>query len=295
MVNRKKWSTLLFFLFPATVIYTMFQFYPMVSGLFYAFTDWDGFSPRKNWVGWGNFKEIAEDSLIITAVKNTVIFTFFVVLLQNGLALLLSVLLDQKMKGIAIFRAVFFLPVLLSTAVVGFIWSTIFNPIIGSWGSIIQLIGMERWARADLLGNPDTALYTIIFVMVWQYLGYSMVIYLAGLQTIPKDLYEAADIDGAGRWEKFKQVTFPLIAPALTINIILATIGCLKAFDHIFVLTGGGPGDASQVIGTAIYTVAFNNNRYGYGIALSLLLFIAIAIISLVQLKFLKRREDRFE
>jgi raffinose/stachyose/melibiose transport system permease protein len=293
-VKRSKWVSLFIFLFPAVIVYTLFQFYPMLSGLYYGFTDWNGFSQTKNFVGMANFTEIISDPLIIKAVKNTIIFTVLVVIFQNGLALFFSILLDQKLGGISLFRAVFFLPVLLSTAVVGFIWSTIFNPIIGSWKPIFQGLGLDTIAGWDMLGNPAIALYSIIFVMIWQYMGYSMVIYLAGLQSIPKDMYEAANIDGANRWQQFKNVTFPLIAPALTINIILSSIGCLKVFDHVFVLTGGGPGDASQVVGTAIYTLAFSNNRFGYGIALSLLLFVCIAIISLIQLKFLRRREVEY-
>ncbi len=276
---------------PAFLIYLLFQFYPAVSGFYYGLTDWNGFSPKMNFVGLDNIKEIVNDPLIFKSIKNTIIFTVLVVVLQNGLALFFVVLLNQKLKGIAFFRGIFFIPVLVSTVVVGYVWSTIFNPVIGSWNVFFNAIGLHSIAELDLLGNPNTALYAIVFVMIWQYIGYSMVIYLAGLQNISKDLYEASEIDGANRWKKFRHVTFPLIAPALTINLILSTIGCLKQFDHVFVLTGGGPGDASQVIGTAIYTVAFSNNRYGYGVALSMLLFISIAIISLFQHWYLKRRE----
>lgn len=290
MKRNRIWSIMIF-LAPALVIYTLFQFYPIVSGMYYGLTDWDGFSSNMNFIGFENFTELSNDPLIYKSIVNTVKLTFFVVVIQNGLGLTLAILLDRKLRGITVFRTVFFLPVLLSTAVVGFIWSTIFNPVIGSWQAFFQFIGLDSIAKLDMLGNSDTALYTVIFVVIWQYVGYSMIIYLAGLQTIPRDLYEAADIDGANRWKKFKHVTFALIAPALTINMILSTIGTLKMFDHVYVLTGGGPGDASQVIGTAIYTVAFNNYRFGYGVALSMLLFVAIAIISLIQLKLLKSRE----
>lgn len=290
-MKRNRRLNLLLFLLPAAAIYTLFQFYPMLSGFYYGFTDWDGLSPVMKTVGFDNFKEIAHDPLIFRSLKNTLILTLLIVTVQNGLGLMLAIMLDRKLAGRALFRAVYFLPVLLSTTVVGFIWSAIFNPVIGSWGSILRAVGLNGLANLDLLGNSHSAIYTIVFVMIWQYLGYSMVIYLAGLQTIPGDMYEAADIDGAGRWRKFRNVTFPLIAPSLTINVILSTVGCFKAFDHIFVLTGGGPGDASQVIGTAIYTVAFSNNRYGYGIALSMLLFLAIVLVSMVQMKLLRQRE----
>lgn len=293
MRNRKTISLLLFIL-PGLTIYTLFQIYPIVSGFYYGLTDWDGFSPNVNFVGLENFKDLSNDPLIFKSIKNTIILTILVVIIQNILALFVAILLDKKLKGVAFFRVVYFIPVLLSTAVVGFIWSTIYNPIIGSWSVFFNFLGLESIAKLDMLGNSNTALYAIIFVVIWQYLGYSMIIYLAGLQTIPKDLYEAADIDGANRWMKFKHVTFALISPALTINMVLSTIGCLKMFDHVFVLTGGGPGNASQVVGTAIFTVAFNNNRFGYGVSLSILLFIVVAIISIAQLYLLKKREVGF-
>jgi raffinose/stachyose/melibiose transport system permease protein len=293
-LKRKKIVNTLIFLAPALIIYSLFQFYPIISGMYYGLTDWDGFNPNKNFVGLENFKELSNDPLLYKSAINSIKLTVLVVLIQNGIALLLAILLDRKLRGIAIFRTVYFIPVLMSTAVVGFIWSTIFNPIIGSWQVFFNFLGLETIAKMDLLGTSSTALYAIIFVVIWQYVGYSMIIYLAGLQTIPKDLYEAADIDGANRWMKFKHVTFALIAPALTINMILSTIGTLKMFDHVYVLTGGGPGNASQVIGTAIYTVAFSNYRFGYGVALSMLLFIVIAIISIIQMKVLKKREVEY-
>jgi raffinose/stachyose/melibiose transport system permease protein len=290
-LRRKRiWNTLIF-IAPAFIIYSLFQFYPIISGMYYGLTDWDGFNPNFNFVGFDNFKELTNDPLIYESVMNSFKLTVLVVLIQNGLALFLAILVDKKMRGVTIFRTVYFIPVLLSTAVVGFIWSTIFNPIIGSWQVFFDVLGLESIAKMDLLGTSSTSLNAVIFVVIWQYTGYSMIIYLAGLQTIPKDLYEAADMDGANRWMKFKHVTFALIAPALTINMVLSTIGTLKMFDHVYVLTGGGPGNASQVIGTAIYTIAFSNYRFGYGVALSMLLFLVIAIISLVQLKLLKKRE----
>ncbi len=293
-MKKRRLINITIFLLPALAVYTVFRFYPIVSGFYYGLTDWNGFSPNKNFIGLKNFLEIGKDTLIFTAIKNTIIFTIFVGVLQNGLSLLLAIMLDQKLKGIAFFRTVFFLPVLLSTAVVGFVWTAILNPVIGSWNVIFDFLGLHSLAKLDLLGNPKTALATIIFVVIWQYLGYSMVIYLSGLQNIPAELYEAVKIDGANGFQRFRHVTFPLLAPSLTINVILSTIGCFKQFDQVFVLTGGGPGDASQVIGTAIYKIAFSNNRFGYGVALSMLLFIAIAIISIVQMWVLKRREVEY-
>lgn len=292
-MKTKKRISLLLFLLPATLIYTLFQVYPLLSGFYYGLTDWDGLSPNKVYVGLDNFKEIFHDPLISKALWNTLKFTVLIVILQNGLGLILAIILDRKMRGLTLFRSIYFVPALLSSAVVGFTWSTILNPVIGSWGPFFEALGLHHIAKYDVLGNSATSLYAVVFTMLWQFTGYSMIIYLSGLQTISRDLYESADIDGANRWKKFLNVTFPLIAPALTINLVLSTIGSLKLFDQVFVLTGGGPGDSSQVIGTAIYTVSFANNRYGYGTAMSMMLFLLIALVTLVQLSVLKKREAK--
>jgi ABC-type sugar transport system permease subunit len=287
----RKVMNLLVFVLPATLIYTLFVMYPSVSGLYYSLTDWDGLSPAYKIIGLDNFKDIFQDPLFYKVLKNSFVFAVLVVVIKNTLALFFAILLDKKLKMTGFFRSVYFLPAILSSLVVAYTWVTIFNPVFGSWQIFFRAIGLEQIAKMDLLGSPSTSLYSVVFVSVWQNMGYAMVIYLAGLQTIPSDLYESADIDGAGRWKQFAHVTFPLIAPALTINLILTTINSLKEFDLVYILTGGGPIDSSQVIGTAIYKVAFEMNQFGYGIAMSLILFIVIAAVSLGQLWYLKKRE----
>jgi len=290
-MRKRKLMFLFIFISPAAVIYSLFLVYPSIIGFYYGMTDWDGFSTSANFVGMDNFRRIINDSLVYTALKNTVLFTFFTVIAQNIIALFFSILLNQKLRGVVFFRAIYFFPVIISTVVICFVWSVIFNPVVGPWKPFFDFLGMERISNLNVLGNRDIALYAVMFVKTWQYIGFLLVIYLAGLQTIPKDLYEAANIDGANRRQKFTTVTFPLIAPALTINMILSTIGSLKQFDHVFIMTGGGPGYSTQVIGTAIYSIAFANNQYGYGIALSILLFLAVSIVSILQMKYLKKRE----
>jgi len=282
------------FLAPATFIYTLFVMVPSISGLYYSFTDWDGISPSFNLIGAANFQEIFQDRLFYKSLRNSVIFTAIVVVFKNVLALFFAVLLDRKLKLTGFFRSVFFLPAIISAIVVAYTWVTIFNPVFGFWQVLFQAIGWESAAKYDLLGSTATSLYAVAFVSVWQTMGYAMVIYLAGLQTIPGELYESAEMDGAGRWRKFVHVTFPLVAPAVTINLILSTINAFKEFDLVYILTGGGPFDSSQVIGTAIYKVAFETNQFGYGIAMSLILFFIIAMISLGQLWYLKKREVEY-
>jgi raffinose/stachyose/melibiose transport system permease protein len=290
-MRLRKALNLLVFLLPATLIYTLFVMYPSVSGLYFSLTNWDGISPSYKIIWFENFKEIFQDPLFYKAMKNSFTFAFILVVVKNVLALSFAIILDKKLRFTGFFRSVFFLPAILSSIIIAYTWVTILNPVFGSWQTIFQAIGLDYIANFDLLGSKSSALYTVIAVSVWQNMGYAMVIYLAGLQTIPNDLYESAEIDGAGRWKQFMHVTFPLVAPAITINFILSSINALKEFDLVYILTGGGPFDSSQVIGTAIYKVAFEMNRFGYGIAMSLILFFIIATVSLGQLWYLKKRE----
>ncbi|XID93968.1 carbohydrate ABC transporter permease [Paenibacillaceae bacterium WGS1546] len=293
-MKRRRALSLLVFILPSAIIYTLFAMYPSLSGLYYSLTNWDGISPGYKLIGLDNFREIFQDPLFYKSVKNSFVFAFLVVVVKNVLALWFAIMLDKKLKMTGFFRSVFFMPAILSSIIVAYTWVTIFNPVFGSWQTLFQAIGLDGIAKLDLLGTRSTALYTVVFVSIWQNMGYAMVIYLAGLQTIPGDLYESAGMDGAGRWKQFVHVTFPLIAPALTINMILSTVNALKEFDLVYILTGGGPFDSSQVIGTAIYKIAFEMNRFGYGIAMSLILFLIIAILSLGQLRYLKKREVEY-
>ena len=290
-MKRRRLINLLLFLFPATALYTLFVMYPSLSGLYYALTNWDGISPSYRLIGLDNFKEILQDRLFYKALQNSLIFTIAVVVLKNVLALFFAIMLDRKLRLTGFFRSVFFLPAILSSIIVAYLWVTIFNPVFGFWQVFFEAIGWDRIAQWDLLGSTSTALLSVVFVSVWQTMGYAMVIYLAGLQTIPAELYDAGQMDGASKWKQFVHITFPLIAPAITINMILSTINAFKEFDLVYILTGGGPFDSSQVIGTAIYKVAFETNQFGYGIAMSLILFFIIAVFALGQLWYLKRRE----
>lgn len=294
-MNKKMRKAVSFatFLLPALIIYSVFRLLPALSSLFYGFTDWNGISMDFNFVGLENFKELFQDEMIRTSVKNTLIYTILVTVFQNGLGLVLALMLDRKsIKGKSVFRTILFVPAVLSTAVICFIWSTILNPVVGTWGDIVNALGLQSLLPPDPLGTTKYALYFIIIINVWQFAGYSMLIYLSGLQGVSEELYEAGMVDGCTGFNKFRYITLPLIMPSVTINVVLTTIGCLKEFEHVYVLTGGGPGNATQVIGTAIYKVAFGDmQRYGYGIAISTVLLIAISIVTAVQLKVMNRKE----
>jgi len=292
-MNTKKKNYLISigFILPAFLVFSILLIYPIIHGFFFSFTNWDGISHDFKFVGLNNFAEIFSDQNALNALLRTLWFTFLIVIIQNGIALFLATVLDGNLKGRNFFKTVFFTPVILSPVVVGYLWSFIFDPQGGALTGIFSSIGLDNLASINWLGDDKFALYSVIAVLLWQYFGYSMVIYLSGLQSIPIEYYKASDIDGANSWQKFKHIKFPLVAPALTINMILSIIGALKLFDHIFVLTRGGPGRATETLSILIYRESFGISRMGYGAALSIILLIFIMCISMVQLKILQSRE----
>ncbi|WP_052087756.1 carbohydrate ABC transporter permease [Paenibacillus wynnii] len=294
---RRKWRDLpafLLFVLPAMIIFMAFYAYPILKGFVYAFTDWNSFLDTPSFVGFSNFRELASDEWVRTAMKNNLILTVVVVIMQNAFAVIFAVILNQKLKGMEIFRAVIFLPVLLSTAVISYIWSYMYSPLSGVIGPFMSSIGLDHLSKVDWLGDPKYSMLSISAVLIWEYTGYSMVIYLAGLKTIPSDLYEAGEIDGAGRWTQFRRITLPLLAPSITINSVIAVIGCLKQFDQVYLLTGGGPAHKTETFGTLIYNIAFQSQRLGYGTSIALVMTIGICIISAVQYAILSRREVHY-
>lgn len=279
------------FMLPALLLFSVFFVYPVIRGFMYSVTDWDGLSNSFKYVGLSNFKEFFSSPNALEALKRTCWFALLIVILQNTIALFLATILDGKLKGRNFFKTVFFIPVVLSSVVVGYLWSFILDPQGGFLTGLFSSLNFPGLAKVNWLGDPRIALYGVIGVLLWQYFGYSMVIYLSGLESIPVEYYEAGEIDGANSWNQFWHIKFPLVAPAITINMTLSLIGALKLFDHIFVLTRGGPGRATETLTILIFREAFGVYRMGYGAALSILLFIFVSIISIIQLKFLQSRE----
>jgi raffinose/stachyose/melibiose transport system permease protein len=266
--------------------------YPTISGLYYSLTDWKGISQEINFIGFRNYRRLFDDRIFFTSIKNTLLIAAVVVVGQNATALLLAVALNKKlMPGKNFFRIMFFIPSLLSAVVMGYTWLYILNVHTGIVGMALRTFNVENIFKYDIFTNPTSALLGIALTLVWQFTGYSMVIYLAGLQTIQQELYEAADIDGAGAFQKFRCVTIPLLVPSITVSTFLILVGCLKIFEQPYVLTKGGPGSSTETIGTFIYNSAFSGLQMGYGTAISTVLFIGILIVTTVQLKFFRKLE----
>ncbi|WP_371781497.1 carbohydrate ABC transporter permease [Streptosporangium subroseum] len=273
------------FAVPALLVYAGVVLYPSIVGVFYAFTDWSGIGEGKSFVGLANFRAILGDEQVMGSLGNTLLLTVAILVVQNGVGLLLALGVHAKLKSRTLLRVIFFSPVVVSPVMVAFLWKYVYTP--DPSAGLNGLLGLD----IDWLGDPSVALWSIAGMVVWQYAGYSMVIFLAGLEGVPKELHEAAMIDGAGTLQRFRYVTWPLLAPALTINLMLSTIGGLKLFDQVFAATNGGPGYATETLSTVLYKQAFVYGKFGYSTAIALVLALFVAAVSLVQIYYLRSRE----
>ncbi|MDF2924998.1 MAG: transporter permease [Paenibacillaceae bacterium] len=289
--KKKKWiSYSVLFILPSFILYTLFVIYPTLNSVNLSFTSWDGINPQIKYIGFDNFIEMWNSKRVHNALRNTLVLSISLVVLENIVAILLAMLVDQVRWFKNLFRSIFYFPVLLSGIVMGFVWAIIFNYNFGVISQMLDKIGLGA-LKIDWLGNPNYAMIAIIVTTVWKGAGYYMIIYLAGLQGIPPELHEAAAIDGASRWQQFRRITFPLLAGSMTVSMMLSMINALKIFDQIAVMTDGGPGFATETMTYIVYKVGFGELRQGYGTALSLILFLLILIVSLIQVRLLRKRE----
>ncbi|MEV3921628.1 carbohydrate ABC transporter permease [Actinomadura coerulea] len=275
---------------PALLVYALIVLYPSASGIVYAFTDWNGIGDR-SFVGVDNFDRLLRDDAARGSLVNTLLLTVAIVVVQNGIGLLLALGVHTRIRSRAALRVVFFAPAVVSPVMVAFLWKYVYNPAPDAGlNGILGAVGLGS-LRQDWLGDPSLALWSVAGMVIWQFSGYSMVIFLAGLEGVPVELHEAAMIDGAGRFQRFRSVTWPLLAPAVTINVMLSTIGGLKLFDQVYAATSGGPGHASETLSTVLYKQAFVFGNYGYSTAIALVLALFVAAVSLIQIRYLRGRE----
>jgi raffinose/stachyose/melibiose transport system permease protein len=277
------------FVLPAAALYVFAVVYPSVRGSLFAFTNWDGISQDPRWVGLDQFARIWSDPNGLTSVKNTLLIAFAVTVVQNVAGLLIALAVNSRIKSRDVLRVLIFAPVVITSIAVGFLWQNLFTPD-GGINEALEAVGLGA-LRQNWLGDPDIAIWSIMLVVFWQFVGYSMVIFLAGLQGIPEEIIEAAAIDGAGPIRRFWAIVRPLLAPSITINVMLSLIGGLKLFDQVFIMTQGGPGGATNTISTLIYSNAFSLGRFGYAAALAVVLSIFVAVASIIQYRLLALQE----
>ncbi|MFC5827713.1 carbohydrate ABC transporter permease [Nonomuraea insulae] len=276
------------FVVPAISIYLFIVVVPSARGAVFSFTDWNGLRPDWSVVGLDNYASVFSDRTARDALVNTLVLAAMAMVAQNVVGLLLALGVNSMVRSRYVLRVIFFAPVVLTPLVAGYVWSFLLSPN-GAINEALRAVGLSGLAH-DWLGDPDTALYAIVLEIVWQFAGYSMVIYLAGLQAIPAEVLEAATIDGAGAWSKFRRVVLPLLNGAVVINVMLCLIGGLKQFDQVMAMTGGGPGTATETISTAIYKSAFSLGDFPFSIALAVVMTVVIAVLAAVQFRLTQRK-----
>lgn len=290
-LKRKQWDralTFALFTLPALAAILISVEIPFLMSVFSSFTKWNGLDKAQTFIGLENYKELFLDDLDMwKAFGFTLRLTLGSVIVVNLCALLLAVLLDSDIRGKNALRAAFYVPNIVSLIIIGYIWRFIFS---AGFESFFQASGLDFF-MLSWLGDVNLVYFSVLMVSVWHSLGFYLVIYIAGLQTVPRDLIEASMIDGAGRLVRFFRITLPLIMSSITVSVFHSLSNGLKAFDVIFSLTNGGPGNSTTTIALDIYRTAFVINRFGYGTAKSVVLFLMILILSIFQVRLFKSRE----
>lgn len=285
--RKQEKRILMWMALPAFFVYALLYLYPALSNLLYATQKWDGIT-KPVFTGLHNITYlVSQDDLFKKALGNNLRFMLVVVIFQTAFALLFATFLLKNSKTNIFLRIVFFFPTILSSVSVGIIWTFLYDPNYGSITAFLKAIGMGEHAPL-WLGNEKITLYSIALTQVWFHTGQMIVIYVAGLQQIPKELYEAADVDGATRWQQFKGVTWPMALPTTAVVVAYTTIQSFRAFDLIFAMTGGGPSYASEILVTQIYNNAFISQKFGYASAESIILVALVLFITWLQRKTLR-------
>lgn len=287
--TRKQNAVYLLFVLPAILFFAVFFFFPFLKSLWLSFTDAYGYNPEQHFIGLKNYIEALTNPRFLNSLKVTVVYTLFVTVFANLAALGFSFLLDGSVWFKKVFRAIFFLPNLMSLIIVSFIWVFLYGSV---YRSFVDLFGISETFQISWLGDRTLAVFSIGITAIWQCAGYYMLIYIAALQNIGKELIEAAQIDGAGTWDIVRYIKFPQLVPVIGMNTVLLITSCFKTFDIPMAMTSGGPADATTTIALQIYNTGFRSNRTGYATAQSVLLFLIISIITAVLYGFQNRKEE---
>lgn len=280
---------------PALVIYFVFAVWPMIDVILLSFQRWNGLDTAREFVGVRNYEDIfTKDPVFWVAFRNTVIWTVLSVIFPPLVGLLLALGLNQPIFGRNTLRAVYYLPVIIAPIAVATMWRWMYDPFFGLFGQVLTQLGLQRLIQ-DWLGNRDIALYSAFVAHLWQSVGFSMVLFLAGLQGVNRTLMEAARIDGAGRWNVFRFVTLPALKTTITIVLVLSIISSLKAFDIIYGLTGGGPAQSTQMLALWAFTQSMQIFDFGRGSAISVVLLAITLAVVIPYLRWTQKREEASE
>lgn len=287
--TRKRWPLILAFLAPALSIYLLFVVWPIIQGARFSTYDWNGLTSLDDFIGLQNFRDAFADPTFTGAIRHNVVILVLSLVLQLPFALALAVLLNQKLRGRAFMRMMFFAPYILSEVVTAVVWRQIMRPG-GFLDHLMSGVGAEGLTQ-EWLANPRIVLYSLFFVITWKYFGLHMILMLAGLQGIPYELREAAAIDGATWGQTFRHVTLPLLGPTIRVSVFLSIIGSLQLFDLVWVLTKGGPVNASNTMATYMYDWGFRKLQIGYASAISVIVFGISLVVALAYQRWVLRRD----
>ena len=277
---------------PALGVYLLFAVYPMFDVIVMSFSRWNGLTADSVFVGFENYRWVTmDDPVFWRALWNTVAWTLLAVIVPNLMAFGFALALNQNMPGVAPLRVIFYLPVIIASIAVATIWKWMYDPFFGLFNATLMSLGLRGWIL-DWLGDRDVALWSVFAAHVWQSVGFSMVLFLAGLQSVSSTLIEAARIDGAGRFEVFRHVTLPALRPTITVVVVLSLINSLKAFDIVYGMTGGGPAQSTQLLAMWAYSQAMQLGDFGRGAAISVILLAMTLVIVIPYLRWMLKAEE---
>ncbi len=284
------WVTVGLFLLPALALFVLLVLVPIALAAYTSAFRWNGLGPPTDFVGLGNYTRLLRDEVFVGDLRRGLILVVLSVTVQLPLALALAMLLNQRLPGRALYRLLFFAPYVLSEVITGVLFTMVFSPNHGLVNGALGLVGLGDLGTT-WLADRSIVLYSVFFVITWKYFGFHMILYLAGRQTIPAELIEAATIDGGSPWQVFRHVTLPLLGPTIRISVFLSVIGAVQLFDLVWVLTGGGPVNASETMAVTMFQTGFRRTEVGYASAISVAMFVISLVFALGYQRFVMRRD----
>ncbi len=294
MLRRHPWIIPASFLILPLLVYFTFVILPTLNSLYYSFTDWVGYGTDFNFVGTANFEKIFTDRLFSNAIKNTIIWLGLAMTVPTLLGLSFALALQGKSRINTAYKSLFYMPICLSPVIIGIIWVWLYSPKLGIVNIFLRSIGLDHIATA-WLANPNTALYAVFVAWAWQQTGLNMVIFLAGLTSVPTPLVEAAKVDGANTWQTLSKVIIPMLRPATVVVLALTAISALKSFEIIWVMTMGGPFNKSDTLAVFMYSESFRKFKMGYGSSAAVVLFLVTLVIIVLYFRFAAAAEELYE
>jgi raffinose/stachyose/melibiose transport system permease protein len=288
--GARKAATIAAFVLPALVVYCLFVIYPIGQAVYYSLFKWNGLGPLEDYIRLGNYDRALSDEVFRQAIVHNLIIAGLSLVIQLPFALGIALLIRGNMPGRAMFRTIFFMPYVLAEVITAIVWVYIYRPETGLVNIILEAV-WPGFEPRGFLGDTDIVLFALFAVITWKYFGFHMILYLAGLQNIPTELEEAARVDGAGTLRVLKDITLPLLGPTIRVSVFFSILGSLQFFDLIWVMTNGGPVNASNTMATYMYTFGFTRFQLGYGAAVTLIIFVICFAFSLAYQRFVMRRD----